>query len=357
MYEAAIPKGARGGYLTETARQSAANGATGKIEFSVLITCYYEERSIEEFYSRLSKALQGLGRSYEIIFVNDGSRDRTWDKLKQIYYSDEHVHAVVDFFRNAGQEAAITAASLEARGRTYVLMDSDLQLLPEELPLLIREYDKGFDLVTGFRVNRKDSLFRIVPSYLANIIMRRASRSHVRDFGCTFKIYNGDLLRAFHYSPRHIFSNVDLIRQIDRIVEVPVSHRPRKYGKSGWTFSKLMRYNVNNLVILSERPFQFTAFLCGLLIILFVIRLLMNAFLPFKILPYVTTGLLLNVIVMSLLIIVGLLSFIGELVIRCYVIAHDAPRYIIREALVRDYRNRDRVKEPISEEFPVTSYR
>ena len=103
-------------------------------EFSMLVTCHFEERSIEEFHARLSAALASLGRSYEIIMVNDGSTDGTWEKIKAIFAKDPRVRVVMDFFRNAGQQAAITACACEARGRALVLMDSDLQLMPEELP-------------------------------------------------------------------------------------------------------------------------------------------------------------------------------------------------------------------------------
>src|SRR5580704_11782254 len=139
------------------------------IEFSILITCYFEENSIDEFYQRLSSTLESLNRSYEIIFVNDGGRDGTWEKLKAIFAKDPHVHAIVDLFKNSGQQAAQTAALNESRGRALVYIDSDLQLAPEELPTLVAQYDRGFDLVTGYRKNRKDSLFRIIPSTLANV--------------------------------------------------------------------------------------------------------------------------------------------------------------------------------------------
>lgn len=332
--EPSIPKGAYPGLITEAARQARQwTGAGGQVEFSALITCYYEERSIEEFHRRLSDTLEATGRSYEIIFVNDGSRDRTWEKLKEIFAADPHVYAVLDLFKNAGQQAAVTAASVEARGSACVLMDSDLQLLPEELPLLIKQYDAGYDLVTGYRLNRKDSLFRIIPSRLANMIMRRASRSSIRDFGCTFKVYNADLLRAFDYGPRHIFSNVELISRIDRMIEVPVTHFPRKYGKSGWTFAKLMKYNVDNVVILSERPFQFTALFCILFAAAFLLRLIITKAFSFTILPSVSNGLLLNALLIAFLVIVATLSFIGELTTRVFTVTRGAPRYIVREVL------------------------
>lgn len=305
------------------------------IEFSVLITCYYEENSIDEFYRRLSATLESLHRSYEIILVNDGSRDGTWEKLKAIFAKDPHVHAVIDLYKNSGQQAAQTAALNESRGRALVYIDSDLQLAPEELPLLVAEYDRGFDMVTGYRKNRKDSLLRIVPSFLANIVMRRASHSKVRDFGCTFKIFNAVPVRAFQFGPNHATSFVEVISKIDRIAEVPVTHYPRRYGGSGWTFTKLMKYNTDNIVILSERPFQATALICLVVALLIVLRVLLYEFYPFIILKSVSNGLLLNAIFVALLITVALLSVVGEFAIRSFFAHRAIPMYIVREKLSR----------------------
>ena len=304
-------------------------------EFSMLVTCHFEERSIGEFHARLSAALESLGRSYEIIMVNDGSTDGTWDQIKAIFEKDPHVHAAMDFFRNAGQQAAITACIREARGRALILMDSDLQLMPEELPLLVAEYDKGFDLVSGYRKNRRDSFWRIIPSKLANVIMRWASRSTMRDFGCTFKIYNARLIRAFELGPTRIFSNVDAIARIQRWTEVPVTHHPRRYGKSGFTFRKLWQYNMDNIVSMSQRPFQIIAGLCLAASALFLLRIALGFFVDFKVLDAVTNGLLLNVIVFALLVTVAVLAMVGEFAIRCFVMLRGHPMYIVREILRR----------------------
>jgi glycosyltransferase involved in cell wall biosynthesis len=314
---------------------TASSDVQSAIEFSVLITCYYEEKSIDEFYRRLSTTLESLNRSYEIIFVNDGSRDGTWEKLKAIFADDPHVHAVIDLFKNSGQQAAVTAALNESRGSALVYIDSDLQLAPEDLPLLVAEYDRGFDLVTGYRKNRKDALFRIIPSFLANIIMRKASHSKLRDFGCTFKIFNALAIRAFQFGPWHLVSFVEVISKIDRIAEVPVTHYPRRYGSSGWTFAKLLKYNTDNMVILSERPFQATALLCLIVALLLVVRILLYRFYPVMIFTSVSNGLLLNAIVVGLLVNVALLSVVGEFAIRSFFAHRALPQYIVREKLSR----------------------
>ena len=304
-------------------------------EFSMLVTCHFEERSIEEFHARLSAALESLRRPYEIIMVNDGSTDATWEKMKAVFAKDRHVRVIMDFFRNAGQQAAITACICEARGRALILMDSDLQLMPEELPLLVAEYDRGFDLVSGYRKNRRDSFWRIIPSKLANVIMRWASRSTMRDFVCTYKNYRAGLIRAFDLGPTRIFSNVDAIARLQRWIEVPVTHHPRRYGKSGFTFRKLWQYNMDNIVSMSQRPFQVIAGLCLAASLLFLLRIALGFFIDFRVLEAVTNGLLLNVIVFELLVLLAVLAMVGEFAIRCFVMLRAHPTYIVREILRR----------------------
>ena len=305
-------------------------------EFSIIISCFNEEDSIEEFHQRLSETLTTLDRSSEIIMVNDGSKDATWSKLKGLFEKDPRVTAVLDLFSNAGQQAAVTAGMAEARGAAWVLLDSDLQLEPGELPLLISEYDKGFDLVSGYRKNRRDSLLRIIPSKMANMIMRRASRSSLSDFGCTFKIYNARLLRAFNLGPLQVFNNVDAIAKTGRYTEVAVTHHPRKYGKSGWTFYKLWQYNMDNLMKLSQRPFQLLAGFCFLGGILFLLRILLGFIMPGGILAEITQGLVLNTVFFFSLMILSTIAILGEFAIRSFLMLQKKPAYIVREILRHD---------------------
>lgn len=304
-------------------------------EISAIITCYYEEKSIEEFHSRLSKALQTLGRTYEIIFVNDGSTDKTFEKLKAILENHSHVTAVIDLFKNAGQAAAITAGICHAGGRILLFMDSDLQLAPEELPLLVNEYNKGYDVVSGYRKHRRDSLFRILPSKTANVIMRKASNSKLSDFGCTFKLFNAELVRAFEFGSVRVFNPVSVIAKAGRCCEVPVTHFPRKYGKSGWTFRKLWQYNMEHLVNLSARPFQLLAVVSLVFALLFLVRVVLGPLMDFEFLKEVSNGLLLNAIVISALIVVGILCIIGEFAIRSFIASQKPPQYIVKEVVRR----------------------
>jgi len=304
-------------------------------EFSAVISCYYEEKSIDEFHTRFSSALKKLGRPFEIVFVNDGSTDGTWEHLKSIYQKDENVTAVIDMFRNTGVVGALTAGLLEATGRNLIFMDSDLQLDPEDLPKLIDKFDEGMDLVTGYRETRKDSLARILPSKLANIIMRKASRHPLRDFGCTYKIVRGELVRAFNPGPARGWNMVQVIAQAGRVAEVPVTHHPRKYGRSGWTLGRLFALNMDHIVRLSQRPFQILGVLCLIAALLFIVRVIIGLFSPFSMLGDITNGFLLNAFVVSLFIIVAILCVIGEFVIRSFLALQREPIYIVREMLKR----------------------
>ena len=306
--------------------------ANGKLpEFSVIITCYYEEKSIEEFYRQLSSAMKSLNRSYEIVFVNDGSTDDTFGKLKNIYDTDPNVTTIIDLFRNSGQLAAMTAGAAHACGRHFVFVDSDLQLNPAEITLLVAEFDKGADIVSGCRKNRKDHLVRILPSRLANLIVKKVSGHSVTDFGCTFKIYNGKLIRGFELGPFKQFQTAYIYAKARTLKEVPITHFPRKYGKSGWTFKKLFAFQMDNVVGISRRPFQILSVICLAFAFLFFARIATAWLIPFSILKEITPGLVLNMVVFTLLVLLAVLCAVGEYVIRNFIFLQRYPIYIVRE--------------------------
>lgn len=300
-------------------------------DFSIVTTCYYEEQSIDEFYSRLRKAAESLGRPYEMVMVNDGSTDGTFARLKSFYDTDPNVTTVIDLYRNAGQVNAMTAGLTHTRGKAIVFIDSDLQLDPEELPLLVEEFDKGYDIVSGYRKNRRDPLLRRIPSMLANVVMRRVARHNLRDFGCTFKIYDARLVRAFELGPFKPWVTAYIFSRARSCKEIPITHHPRKYGKSGWTFRKLVSFYMDHLVGLSERPFQWMSALCLAFAFLFLVRIGLAWAVPVTVLPEVTQGMILNAIALSLLVTLAVLSAVGEYVMRSFLMAQKYPAYVVRE--------------------------
>jgi len=314
----------------------------GKIpDYSIIITCYYEEKSIEEFHAKLSSALDGFDRTCEIIMVNDGSTDGTFQAIQRIFHKDPKVTVVADLFRNAGQLAAMTAGITLASGKHFVFMDSDLQLDPNELPVLIEEFESGYDIISGCRKDRKDNLFRKIPSKITNIIVRKISRHNITDFGCTFKVYNGRIIRAFEFGPYKSFQTAHVYSRARTLKEVPITHHARKYGKSGWTFRKLFAFHMDNFVGLSSRPFQILSVICMFFAFLFFIRLLIAWTMPFSLLNEISPGLILNTVVFSLLVIVAVLSAVGEYVIRSFVYLQKYPIYVIRQVLMKNADQED----------------
>ena len=303
----------------------------GPPDLSFIITCYFEEQTIDEFYTRLSDAARALGRSYEIVFINDGSTDRTYEKLCGFFDTDPYVTTVGDMFRNSGQLAAMTAGLTHARGNAFIFMDSDLQLDPAELPLLVDEYDKGYDIVSGRRMDRKDTFFRRLSSKFANSVMRRIARHDLHDFGCTYKIYDAKLIRAFEFGPFKTFRTAYIFARAGRCKEVPVTHSERKHGSSGWSIGQLSSFYLDHLVGLSSRPFQALSLFCILLAIVFTARILLAWTVEFSVLPQVTPGLLLNVAVLQFLVTIGALAVIGEYVLRNFGALQRFPQYVIRE--------------------------
>jgi len=304
-------------------------------DFSVVITCLNEERSIDEFARRLLGTIRALPQSFDVVFVDDGSEDGTYERILGIFQREPLVSAALRLFRNSGQAAAITAGLSVARGRNFVLLDSDLQLEPEELPLLLAKFAEGHDVVSGYRVNRRDSLRRRFYSKIANGIMRRASGAALRDFGCTFKVFDGRLVRAFELGPHHVFHLVELLSQAGRWADVPVTHHERRFGRSGWTLRRLLDLNTDNLIALTKRPFQYVAVLAGLGGLLLAARVLLDILHPVRILPQVSAGLLLNAILVSMLVGASIQALIGELVIRSFASLRGTPAYVVKEAVFR----------------------
>lgn len=303
---------------------------------SVVLSCFNEERSVREFHDALVRALSSQARSFEIVYVNDGSADGTWKVLEALFDSDLRVHAVADLFRNSGQAAALTAGATFARGEAVLFMDSDLQLDPADIPRLLDEFDKGYDIVSGYRVGRRGPVLRRFGSCLANVAMRRLSGKPMRDFGCTLKVVDARLLAGFAIGPLQPIRLPYLVAAAGRCGEVPVVHRERPYGRSGWTTGKLVRYFLESLVGVSERPFQLVA--AGLLVLgaAGVLRLLANWIHPFSIVAVVTPGLLLNAVVLGALFGVAVSALAGEYTLRSYNLLLRHPAYIVRRSRVRE---------------------
>jgi dolichol-phosphate mannosyltransferase len=197
---------------------------------SVIIPVFNEEGNVSQLQAELESALKEI--SYEIVFVDDGSLDRTVEHIRR----GSRVR-VVEFRKNSGQSAAIYAGLASASGNLLVLMDGDLQNDPKDIPRLLSEIEKGFDLVCGYRLNRKDSWLKRAQSVIANQVRSRFTKDGVRDTGCTLKAMRRECREAllpFHGMHRFIPA---LIKGLGyKITEIPVNHRPRQSGVSKYDF-------------------------------------------------------------------------------------------------------------------------
>jgi glycosyltransferase involved in cell wall biosynthesis len=221
------------------------------LDLSVILPVYDEEGNLAALHRELTHALDPLGRSYEIIAIDDGSRDGTWDELVRLTGEDPHMR-IVQFRRNFGQSAAFSAGIDMVRGAVVVTMDADGQNDPADIPALLAELERGdYDLVGGWRQNRKEPfLTRRLPSMIANALIGRASRVPLHDRGCSLRAYRYDLIKQIKlYGEMHRFIP-ELASQVGaRMSEVPVNDRARRFGRSKYNLSRVPRVLLDLLTV------------------------------------------------------------------------------------------------------------
>src|SRR5580658_5124882 len=233
------------------------------VRYSIVVPFYNEQENIPPLYVKLTEVMDAIGERYELVFVDDGSKDKTFKVLSDIYEHDPRVN-VVQLRRNFGQTPALKAAFDFARGEIVISMDGDLQHDPEEIPLFIEKIEEGYDLVSGWRYQRKDHwLMRQVPSRIANWMMAKLSGIELHDFGTTFKAYRKEILQEIQlYGELHRFIPALASSTGARIAEVPISNPVRKSGKSNYGIGRTIRVffdliMVKFLLDYSTRPLQF----------------------------------------------------------------------------------------------------
>lgn len=213
-----------------------------KPELSVVIPVFNEEDNIEILYEKLLIALAGTGRSWEVIFVDDGSTDRSFEELEKMADSDHRVK-VVSFVRNFGQTAALAAGIDHALGRIIIPMDADLQNDPADIRRLLDKMEEGYDVVSGWRKDRKDELWtRLIPSWTANKIISIISGVSLHDYGCSLKAYRRNVIKNVRlYGEMHRFVPIYATWHGARVAEIPVDHHERKYGVSKYGLSRTFK--------------------------------------------------------------------------------------------------------------------
>ncbi len=311
------------------------------IYISVVIPIYNEAPNVEELVERIRKVLLDYGKSFEIILVDDGSSDGTREILRKLAKEIKELKVIL-FRRNFGQSAAMTAGFDYAKGEIIVSMDGDLQNDPTDIPKLVNKIEEGYDLVSGWRKDRKDPfLSRKFPSILANKLIGATTGVRLHDYGCSLKAYKKDVAKQLLlYGELHRFIPVLATLYGARITEVVVKHHPRKRGKSKYGIGRTYRVLLDLFLMLfflkfSTRPLQFFGLWGGGL---FLIGFLIELYLSFlKIVEGQNIGGRPLLLLGALLIISGIMlagiGLIAELVIRTYYESSGKRIYHIREII------------------------
>jgi glycosyltransferase involved in cell wall biosynthesis len=318
-----------------------ASDASGAIDLSVVVPIYNEAENIAGLHAELDAALSPTGLSYELIFVDDGSTDAGFAALAGVRARDAHV-TVIRLSRNFGQTAALAAGVAESRGLDVALIDGDRQNDPADIPKLLAKRREGFDLVAGWRVNRKDAwLSRRLPSHLANWLIGAITGVRLHDYGCTLKLVRGDLARSLRlYGEMHRFIPALVDDLGGRVVELPVNHRPRTAGVSKYGISRTVRVvldllTVKFLSLYATRPIHIFG-VVGLLSTLAGVgitgwlgfeRLVLGS--PLADRPLVLLGILLTVMGLQFI----TMGLLGELLVRTYHESQGKPVYRVDTVL------------------------
>lgn len=309
------------------------------VYLSVVLPVFNELENLDILHQQLKGVLTGLGRSFEIIYVDDGSTDGSSVKLQELAARDDTV-IVIQLRRNFGQTAALSAGIDWARGEVVVCQDADLQNDPADIPRLLKKLDEGYDLVSGWRKNRQDHwLWRKSTSALANWVISRVVDFKLHDIGCTLKAYRRELLNHIRlYGEMHRFIPALALQVGARVAEIPVNHKPRLHGRSKYGLNRTFSVILDLLTIkflgnfLSKPLRVFGGFGLGLIGLSLLSCLIMLFHKYYYDISLIQTPLLL---LSFMLFILGffcvLQGFTAELLIRTYHESQDKPTYIIRQ--------------------------
>ena len=301
---------------------------------SIVIPIFNEEPNIPGLYARLKKTLDAQAKEYEIVFVDDGSRDRSFELLEEIALKDQSLH-VIQLSRNFGQHAAVYAGLGKARGDVIVTLDADLQNPPEEIPKLVAKLEEGYDVVGGVRKQREDSWLRTIPSLVVNRMASKVVGVNVKDYGCMLRAYRRELVAdMLEYQDVSTFIPA-LANSLARdVAEVQVEHAPRRKGRSKYHLFRLLTINFDLLTGFSLLPIQMLSVL-GLLTSLAgggfgVFLLIRRIFVGPESEGVFTLFAILFVFIGLLFLALGL---IGEYIGRIYLEVRHRPKYTIKKVL------------------------
>ncbi|BAT71745.1 dolichol-phosphate mannosyltransferase [Thermosulfidibacter takaii ABI70S6] len=311
------------------------------MKISIVIPIYNEEENIRPLYKELKEVLNKMENEYEIIFVNDGSTDGSEKILDELAKENPNVK-VIHFRRNFGQTAAISAGFRYATGDVIITMDGDLQNDPADIPKLLEKIEEGYDLVSGWRRDRKDPYWtRVFPSKMANKLISLVTGVNLHDYGCSLKAYKKEVIKDLHlYGEQHRFIPALASELGCKITEIPVNHRPRTAGKSKYGLSRTIKVLLDLIVIkfllfYKAKPMRVFGGIGGLLLLM--------GFFPFSylILYKIFTGAPIGhrplLVISAVFMLAGLqlfcLGILGELIIRLYYEGENREPYHVKRTV------------------------
>jgi glycosyltransferase involved in cell wall biosynthesis len=307
---------------------------------SIVVPVFNEVENLRLLFDAITEALAGI--SYEIIFVDDGSKDGSVEILFEIAQEASDIVSVIQFRRNFGQTAAIAAGLDYSAGEIIVLLDADLQNDPADIPMLVEKIEEGYDVVSGWRVDRKDTLItRKIPSRMANWLISTVTGVKLHDYGCTLKAYRRDVFEGFRlYGEMHRFIPAYAVSVGARITEVPVQHHPRRFGETKYGLSRTIKvlldlFTVKFLISYAHKPIYLFGGAGILLIVPSVLALLFlvvrRLWLGISILGSPLLQLSTMTMIMGFQSI--LMGLIAELLVRIYHESQAKPTYSIRKVV------------------------
>ncbi|MBN1883994.1 MAG: glycosyltransferase family 2 protein [Candidatus Krumholzibacteriota bacterium] len=314
------------------------------MDLSIVIPAFNEQQNIAALYSRLVGVIEKTGRSYEIIYVDDGSSDGTMRELQKLYDADPHVK-VVEFQRNFGKSYAYSAGFALATGDIVITMDADLQDDPEEIPLFLEKMEEGYDFVTGWKHSGKSSGTTFVLSVIFNTMISLFTRLKIHDLNCPFKAFRNHVVKKLNiYGDLHRYIPILVQKDGFSMAEIKVSNQPRLHGESKYTFKKYLVSFFDFITIFfistySERPLHFfgrvglSSFVLGVLVDIYAVLwwILRKASIDDS-LPTLLLGIL--------LILIGVqftsMGLLGEMQLRNLRESNPESKYTIKRTLTRD---------------------
>jgi glycosyltransferase involved in cell wall biosynthesis len=313
-------------------------GQSHGIDLSIVVPMYDEAENVQPMHAALTQTLDDLGLDYEIIVVDDGSTDGTYDRLSELSDCDPRLR-LVKLRRNFGQTAAMSAGFDHARGEIVISMDGDLQNDPEDIPRLVEKLDEGYDVVSGWRKDRQDDAIRRIPSRVANWLIGLVIGVHLHDYGCTLKAYRSDVVTETRlYGEMHRFLPALAHMAGAQITEIPVAHHPRRFGRSKYGLRRTFKVLLDLLTVkfLSSYATKPSYVFGGSGVLFCVLGFFAAVFTAYErfvnhVYVYKDPALLVAVFLLIIGIQLILIGLLAELVVRTYHESQAKPTYSVRE--------------------------